>query len=292
MKEEVPLMKLAERRRLLQAAAAPAPALLPSAPPSSPSHAPAAPAPAGGAGPLRPQGAKVALCVGVSCYSSPSWGRLANAVHDAEDVGAALASKGYDVTILRDASLRDMKAALSAFRAKLQPGGVAFFFFSGHGLQGPEDGKNYLIPAEGVESDALLEEDALSMERVHACMAGRECLLHVVVADACREKPPPVACTTKAGLRKGFAVMPLSRTARAGSVLSYSCDPGRVSYDAPDGGGRNGAFTTALLRHLTAEGAHVDAVFIRTTHDVIAATGDKQRPWHAHCLTHEHVCLF
>ncbi len=59
----------------------------------------------------------------------------------------------------------------------MQPGGVAFFFFSGHGLQGPADGRNYLIPVEGVESDALLEDDALSMERVHNCMAGRDCLL-------------------------------------------------------------------------------------------------------------------
>jgi uncharacterized caspase-like protein len=110
--------------------------------------------------------------------------------------------------------------------------------------------------------------------------------------DACRETPPPVACTTKAGLRRGFAVAPLSRAARAGSVLAFGCDPGRVSYDAAAAGGRNSAFTAALLRHLTSEGTHVDSVFIRTTADVIAATGDKQRPWHAHCLTHEHVCLF
>jgi hypothetical protein len=50
--------------------------------------------------------------------------------------------------------------------------------------------------------------------------------------------------------------------------------------------------TAALLKHLTAEAAHVDAIFIRTTSDVVASTGDKQHPWHAHCLTHEHVCLY
>ncbi len=281
-------MKPMERRRLLAAAEGAAPA------PAPVINIAAPPSPAAGGTTvalLRPTGAKVALCVGVAAYTGSGWGRLANAVHDAEDVGAALAGKGYDVTVLRDASLKQMKAALSTFSAKLQPGGVAFFFFSGHGLQGP-DNKNYLIPAEGVESDALLEDDALSMERVHNCMAGRACMLHVVVADACREKAPPVASTTKSGLQRGFAIIPLSRTAQAGSVLSYSCDPGKVSYDAPSAGGRNGAFTTALLKHLTAEAAHVDAIFIRTTCDVVASTGDKQHPWHAHCLTHEHVCLF
>jgi hypothetical protein len=260
---ELGMLKV-QRCKLMQAVAGGQPAPPP----------PVAASPAGVAL-LRPTGANVALCVGVAAYTGSGWGRLANAVHDAEDVGAALAGKGYDVTVLRDASLRQMKAALSAFSAKLQPGGVAFFFFSGHGLQGP-DNKNYLIPAEGVESDALLEDDALSMERVHNCMAGRGCMLHVVVADACREKAPPVASTTKSGLQRGFAIIPLSRTAQAGSVLSYSCDPGKVSYDAPCAGGRNGAFTTALLKHLTAEAAHVDAIFIRTTSDVVASTGDKQ----------------
>ncbi len=75
-----------------------------------------------------------------------------------------------------------------------------------------------------------------------------------------------------------MCTIPLSRTARAGSVLSYSCDPGKVSYDAPSAGGRNGAFTTALLRHLTAEAAHVDSVFIRTTADVIAPPPTSSAP--------------
>ena len=54
-------------------------------------------------------------------------------------------------------------------------------------------------------------------------MGSKWCLLHVVVADACRCDAPRMVSETKAALPKGFAVM-AAAPAEVGSVMSYSCD--------------------------------------------------------------------
>lgn len=89
---------------------------------------------------LRPKGPKVALCIGVGCYSHPSFPKLATAVNDASDMVAALIRRGYTVDLLLNekATMQGMNAALSKFQTSLGPKGVAFFYFSGHGLMGAD----------------------------------------------------------------------------------------------------------------------------------------------------------
>ena len=209
-------------------------------------------------------------------------------------MGAALRRQGYQVALLTDAqaSYKGMRDALDAFSRMLGPGGVAFFFFSGHGMRGHE-GHNYLLPVEGVSHYRDLSTDALSLERVNKRLVGSKCLLHVVVADACRSDAPRMVSETKAALPKGFAVM-AAAPAEVGSIMSYSCDPGEVSWDGA-GGGRNGAFTTALLRHIGTPGLHVETVFTRAAKDCQELTRHHEKPqspWKMANLTHEHVCLF
>jgi hypothetical protein len=75
--------------------------------------------------------------------------------------------------------------------------------------------------------------------------------------------------------------------------MAFSCDPGLVSYEPRQG--QNGYFTAALLKHLPADGEHVEHVFTRTARDCAAATAhlpEPQRPWKLAHLTETHVCLF
>ena len=274
-------------------AASPPPPLPPPPPPPPPSAAPAlVPAPSAERV-LRPVGPKVALCVGISAYKGCN--PLKNAARDAEDVGNALRGKGYDVRLLLDgkASYKGMRESLDAFASALRPGGVAFFYFSGHGMRGA-DGRNYLLPVEGVTHYRDLSSDALSLERINDRLVGSRCLLHVVVSDACRSDAPRMVSETRDELPKGFSILPATPAA-AGSVMAYSCEPGKVSWDGI-GGGRNGVFTASLLRHLTKDGEHVEHVFTRTTADCVAATKHlpqgEQRPWKHADLTETHVCLF
>jgi hypothetical protein len=141
-----------------------------------------------------------------------------------------------------------------------------------------------------------LEDDAISLERVNGRLDGSGCMLHVVVADACRSQPPRMKSRSRLAAPsacRGFGVLSAA-PAEAGSVMVYSCDPGKVSWDGV-GGGRNGAFTTALLRHITTPGLHVDTVFTfaaRDTQELTRSHPEPQRPWRSANLTHEHVCLF
>ena len=239
---------------------------------------------------LRPSGPKVALCIGISSYESPL-NTLSNPTNDAGDVAAALERVGYHTITLFDraATKKGMRQALEAFTARLGNGGVAFFFFAGHGMTGL-DGKNYLLPVNGVEYIEDLEDDAISLEKVNRQLEASGCMLHVVVADACRNVPN-LRARSRASQSRGMCVC-AAAPAEVGSLLVYSCDIGKT---AADGEGRNGAFTTALLRHLTTPDLHVENVFTRAARDCQAATlsaAEQQRPWKSANLTHEPVCLF
>ena len=244
---------------------------------------------------MRPTGPKVALCVGVAKYTSAP---LINTVNDARDVAAALQRVGYHTTTLLDeaATKKGMRQAVEQFASRLGKGGVAFFFFAGHGMSGL-DGKNYLVPVNMGEYIEDLEDEAVSLEWVNSRLQDSGCMLHVVVADACRVMPN-VRSRTRAIPQAGFQVSSAA-PAEVGSLLSYSCDIGKVSWDG-NRFGRNSAYTNALLRHLTTPDLHVETVFTRTARDCQELTRNMtyngksamQRPWKSANVTYEHVCLF
>jgi caspase domain-containing protein len=84
---------------------------------------------------------RTALVIGNSSYAE---GPLANPVNDATDMANILQQMGFAVTLLRDADLRRLRAAIEIFRKELRPGVVGLFYFAGHGLQ--VKGENYLVP--------------------------------------------------------------------------------------------------------------------------------------------------
>ena len=72
----------------------------------------------------RAQQGRTALVIGNAAYES---GPLRNPVNDATDIAATLHRLGFEVTLLRDATLRAMEEAIEAFSHKLRKGGVACF---------------------------------------------------------------------------------------------------------------------------------------------------------------------
>jgi hypothetical protein len=273
-------MKPAERRLFLAAVQA--------------AHAPApAPAPvvvAAGPPLLRPSGAKVALCVGAAAYPKPF--DLANAVADATAVAAKLTALGFAAqTLLDPADVDALDAAVGRFCRALEPGGVGFFFFAGHGVASP-DGTNYLLPVSCGDATArdpvALRRSALSLADVLDRMKKAGCLLNVVIADACRIQPAAPRALGRGMVVKGaferVAAMP------AGSVIAFACEQDKEALDGASVDAKNGVFTAALLAHLDAP-VHVDTMLIRVTKAVEDATGGVQTPWHNHSLREENVCL-
>ena len=124
-------------------------------------------------------------------------------------------------------------------------------------------------------------------------LEGTGCFLNVVVADACRDIPT-MRSRFKAELPRGMNVCAVPE-GEVGSVIAYSCALGQVSWDSSSSSARNGAYTAALLRHLTTPGLHVEDVFTRAAAGCVESTSRTevpQRPWKSANLLYERVGLF
>ncbi|WP_349358129.1 caspase family protein [Stappia sp.] len=234
-----------------------------------------------GAGPA--MAARHALVIGNANYDSDTLSPLANPGNDAALIADTLERAGFEVTLVLDADLRDMKRAVRDFTDTLSAAGddtLAALYYSGHGFQA--GGKNYLAPlGADLRDEVDAEFEALSVDwllsRVEAAHDGA----NVVILDACRN----TALTRSAGNAGGFAL--LQSTPR-GSFISFATAPGSV---AADGAGLNSPYTAAIAAELLAPGATVEAVFKAVRRRVVEETGGAQVPWDHSSLTADVVFL-
>ncbi|MEE8383301.1 MAG: SUMF1/EgtB/PvdO family nonheme iron enzyme [Thermodesulfobacteriota bacterium] len=178
------------------------------------------------------------------------------------------------MTIGTDANQRNMKQAIRRFGKQLRKGGVGLFYFAGHGIQ--VKGSNYLIPIGAeIETEPDVEYEAVDAGRVLAQMEDAGNSLNVIILDACRDNPFGRSFRTG---NRGLAKM----DAPTGSILSYATAPGSVASDGP---GRNGLYTSALLKHMSTPGLEIGKLFRQVRIDVLSSSGEKQVPWEASSLT-------
>ena len=214
---------------------------------------------------------RTALVIGNSAYQTDP---LKNPANDADDMAQELRSLGFQVTLKKDATFRQMVEALNDFGRELKKGGVGLFYFAGHGVQ--SRGRNYLVPVSAnVSSEADLEFEAVDANRVLAAMDDAGNRVNILVLDACRNNP--FARSFRSASR-GLAQMDAAK----GSYVAFATAPGSV---AADGTGRNGLYTEHLLKSLRASDSDIHKVFTRVTANVSQATGGKQVPWTASSLT-------
>jgi len=160
------------------------------------------------------------------------------------------------------------KTAFDRYISRLSPGCVAFFHYSGHGLQ--VDQENYLIPTDyRITDEASVRYDASSASKLHDRVAGTGVALNVIVLDACRNNGFRTARSAGAGL----AAMNAAR----GSFIAFSTAPGQIASDNPRG--RNGLFTSYFLEALKLPGLKLDDVFNRVREQVYQASDQKQLAW-------------
>jgi hypothetical protein len=222
-------------------------------------------APVAAAAPAMPSdGARrMALVIGNGAYTA---GALRNPVHDAQDFGKALVDLGFDTTVLTDLDGLRLDRGVRDFAARVQPGDVTVFYYSGHGLQ--VGGQNYLVPVNfsaGVEADVPYQ--AYAANRVRDLLHTRGARLSILILDACRNNPFQ-------GLRAiggGLAGM-----SGEGTFVAFAADEGRAASDNP--GERNGLFTKYLLQEIRLPG-HIEDVFRRVRADVLQASGGTQHPF-------------
>ena len=135
-----------------------------------------------------------------------------------------------------------------------------------------------------MEKDVYLKMSALSAGHVLERLESRGAHLNLLLLDACRNKPSPMARSARCAAT-GFSEM----KAPAGSVIAFACAPGKT---AGDGSGRNGVFTAHLLKHIKTPGVDVDRMLRAVAHGVHEETRGAQDPYHNHNLREQTVCLF
>jgi len=212
---------------------------------------------------------RTALVIGNSNYPSAP---LQNPVNDARDVAEVLKGLGFEVLCKVNAGREEMDAAVQDFYRNLNRARVGLFYYAGHGMQ--IDGTNYLLPVDiQVASSADVKHRAIKMDWILAKMEDSGSRVNIVVLDACRDNP-------FRGLRgAGDGLAPIQSV--RGSFIAYSTSPGSV---ARDGTGRNGIYTTHLLRNIKRPGLTVEEVFREVRKGVAEDTHFKQIPWDSSSL--------
>lgn len=208
---------------------------------------------------------RIALVIGNSAYKSSP---LANPVNDARAIGAKLRALGFTVIERENLKFREIGSTLREFRSKLAPGGVALFFYAGHGMQ--VQGMNYL-PV--IDADIASEEDvslqSLEVGKVLSLMDDAKTRLNLVFLDACRNNPFARSFRSAAD---GLARV----SAPTGTLISFATRPGSV---AADGTGKNGLYTEQLLAAMDLRGQPIELTLKRVVTGVKAASKGRQEPW-------------
>jgi serine protease Do len=210
-------------------------------------------------------GQRTALVIGNGAYPSAP---LANPVNDARAVSARLKALGFQVIERENLTVRQIGPVLREFRSRLAPGGVALFFYAGHGLQ--VQGVNYLT---AVDADIASEEDvslqSLEIGKLLQVMDESKTRLNLVFLDACRNNPYARGFRSAAD---GLAKV----SAPSGTLISFATRPGSV---AADGSGRNGLYTEKLLSAMEITDQPIELVLKRVVSGVKAASKGQQEPW-------------
>ncbi len=208
---------------------------------------------------------RMALIIGNAAYQRAS---LRTPVNDATDTATTLHQLGFDITMLQDADLRTMQAALQMFSQRLRQGGVGLFYFAGHGVQ--IRGDMYLMPlGVRLEQEQDIRHEALPVGRVWGDMEDAGNPLNIIILAASRNNPFSQSGRSS---QRALAAPPSAR----GMFTAYATAPGAVALEGTE---RNSIYTKYLLRHMTTPGLSLESLFKHVRSAVVEKTQGRQTPW-------------
>lgn len=236
---------------------------------------------------------RVALVIGNQDYDGNARA-LMGPRNDATHMARLFSDLGFMMLPLQlDADYGAIRRSLRLFADQLETGGLAVFYYAGHGIQGPAGG-NYLMPV-----DARLHEPediglrCYPVSSIIEAIAGKRCT-GLLFLDACRDDP--FAGVPEAGERTRSVIINnpgLGRSSAAGPLIdvliSYATAPGNTAIDGETG--VNSPYTAALLKFLKEPGLSIDRVLRRVRNQVNEATRGCQTPWEEGSLLADNLVL-
>jgi len=206
---------------------------------------------------------RVALLIGNATYSG-SMTRLTNPPNDIAALRPALTQLGFEIAVVSNGDQKAMQRAIRTFGSNAKKAEVAFFYYSGHGMQA--NGENYLIPVGAqIDKESDLAVEAVQLNGLMQQIEEANPQTAIVVLDACRDNP--VASSSRSG-SKG-----LSRIAQTptNTYIAFAAQPGATATD-------DGIFARSLAKFMVQPGVSVRGVFDKVAQAVQQHTNNKQRP--------------
>jgi len=218
---------------------------------------------------------RVALVIGNSAYKvSP----LDNPTNDATDITNALNKVGFDTTLIRNATLGQIREATRKFADQIRSADVALIYFAGHGIE--SNRKNYMIPVNAdLKFEYELADQAYDssnwLEMLETIRSSNAERVNIVILDACRNNNLIGARSLGRGLGR--------MDAPTGTFLAYSTAPGKVAADGAKGQ-RNSPYTRNLLSVMQKPGLPIEETFKEVRRNVSRETNGAQVPWESTSL--------
>ena len=211
-----------------------------------------------------------AVVIGMSDYGA---GRsLNNTLNDADDMSNVLTKLGFEVTLLKNNDLRNLKTNLSKWFQTISQNDMAIFYFAGHGME--VNGENFLIPVDAeLSTQSDVQYDALNVQWVLDNMNEKNVEMKLLILDACRDNPFKRSWT-RGSESKGFAQM-----SAKGTLIAFAASPGSTAQDGGNYSLRNGVFTYFLKQEIAKEGVSILEIFTNVTGKVSELTHEQQEPY-------------
>jgi hypothetical protein len=170
-----------------------------------------------------------------------------------------------------------MDDALDQFTTRINQGYVGLFYYAGHGME--VEGENYLIPVNAqIKAEKDIQYESMPLGKILGRMEDAGNRINIVILDACRDNP------FRKFWRSSSRGLTAPVQAASGTLIAFATAPGKV---ASDGTGRNGLFTSYLLKYIKTPNMEVDLMLRKVRSDVAQNTKDYQVPWTSSSLIGE-----
>lgn len=209
---------------------------------------------------------RLALVIGNKDYYEADM-TLKNPINDANAMESVLKECNFKVIKVVNGTKEVIEKAVENFTESLQYYDVGLFYYSGHGVEIVSKGNrmNFIVPVNTSSqiTEADVEYRCVSSEWIQSKMAeaGAYSKTNILIFDACRDNP-------FRKLKRSFEGEVWSPPAKVptGVITCFSASPNQSSLD---GSGKNGLYTSILLRHIRTPNIPVEEVFKRVRIEII-----------------------
>ena len=214
-----------------------------------------------------------ALVIGNNAYPMAP---LRNSVNDANAIAEKLEEQGFEVTKLLDIGGAEIQSAVETFYKQLESDNeeraVGLVYYAGHAIQ--INHRNYLVPLDIQFGDPeRFLEGLYDINDLLSSIPQSGDVQSVIILDACRDNPFAGMEGLDDSVKINDGLAPIR--APVGTLIAYSTEPGNT---ASDGKGKNGLYTTHLLKHMD-DKIPVEEVFKKVRKGVSRQSRKKQIPW-------------